>query len=226
MDIDGLDRLTRREAEILHLRCRGLKIEAIAAYLDPPITPRAVYFHLGNIYEKLGLAGVDGYERLRILNAQVCPRVSEAPTSALPAPADEAGFDQPTPAQPAEATVALVAYDEARALIPGHDGPGPTQEPVSPTEASQPVADERTFIPDGGRPMIDRRPRLKDGLLLLVGAVVGIVLALALALPRQILPARPISSPPAAVSSELSDEAALYAGRMARNPPRLPRPQP
>ena len=111
-DVDGLGQLTRREAEIIRLRCLGLKIETIAAQLDPPITARAVYFHLGNIYEKLGLAGVDGYERLRLLNAEVCPLVLGAPGRAARGAAEEANHDREASGQPAEASVALVIYDQ------------------------------------------------------------------------------------------------------------------
>jgi DNA-binding CsgD family transcriptional regulator len=47
--------MTSRETEVAHLVSRGLTSKEVAAELF--ITPKAVGYHLGNIYAKLGLSG-------------------------------------------------------------------------------------------------------------------------------------------------------------------------
>ncbi len=47
--------MTNRETEVAHLIGRGMTNAEIAAELF--ITPKAVEYHLGNIYAKLGLKG-------------------------------------------------------------------------------------------------------------------------------------------------------------------------
>jgi DNA-binding CsgD family transcriptional regulator len=62
-----LKTLKPRELEILRLTCAGLANRDIAERLS--ISGRAVLFHKGNIYQKLGLAELQQAHRLRELDA-------------------------------------------------------------------------------------------------------------------------------------------------------------
>lgn len=61
---DPLDRLTRREREVLALIAEGLSNDALAARLV--VAPRTIETHVGNIFAKLGIAE-DSQQHRRVL---------------------------------------------------------------------------------------------------------------------------------------------------------------
>lgn len=106
--IPMLRTLTEREAEVLKLRCQGLEWPEIARKLV--ISERTVYFHVGNIYEKLGLVELETRrKRDTALRGIFCPVLQELLRHEGPRfrkePQDE------LPRTPSEDTLALVMYD-------------------------------------------------------------------------------------------------------------------
>jgi DNA-binding CsgD family transcriptional regulator len=53
--LEGPESLTEREAHVAELAGSGMTNREIAEHLF--VTPRAVAFHLGNVYRKLGISG-------------------------------------------------------------------------------------------------------------------------------------------------------------------------
>jgi DNA-binding CsgD family transcriptional regulator len=73
-DIEAkLDSLTAGECRVLYFLCQGLPRKEIASRLF--ISERGVYYHIGNIYEKLGFQTLKRAERLHALEQVFCPLV-------------------------------------------------------------------------------------------------------------------------------------------------------
>jgi len=73
---DALRTLTKTEAKVLYLKCRGLKYEEIGGSLDYSI--EWVQLHMSNVYRKLGIdAAMHHTKRGEILKQVFCPALAE-----------------------------------------------------------------------------------------------------------------------------------------------------
>jgi DNA-binding CsgD family transcriptional regulator len=73
--VAGLNSLTPAECRVLFWVCQGLPRKRIAEKLF--VTERTVHFHVGNIYEKLGLVRLGRTERSHVLHQRYCPLLLE-----------------------------------------------------------------------------------------------------------------------------------------------------
>ena len=185
----GLDSLTVAECRVLYWRCQGLKCADVARKLF--ITERTVYFHLTNVYIKLGLEGASSSERQLALGQTYCPllqeRIQDPETDCQKARQSD---KEPVP-EPDEAVLALVLYDDQMGLVPvgstGDDG-----GPKPPTRVKP--ADIIVLPP---------KRRVPPVLWVVLGIVVGVVAVLVL---RQLPPQGErivyVTQPPAPTATE------------------------
>jgi DNA-binding CsgD family transcriptional regulator len=157
----ALRTLTVSECRVLYWRCKGLSCEEVAKKLV--VTERTVYFHLANIYGKLGLQDQDQYERLRILTQLYCPVLLEEVKN----PDTDCGKlrkpdEEPIPEPPRE-TLALVLIDDTKRLVPMQASPTALRPHGNPPQRSV------IIIP----PRQPRQAQQPWVLWLLVGIVLG-----------------------------------------------------
>jgi hypothetical protein len=155
--------LTRRQLQILQLRCQGKTLAEIAAAIDRE--ERTVKDHMGHIYEKLGLDHLRGTARDLEL-AEYCRALHGVPLEDL----SRAVEQEPEPEPASQRALVAVMEDEL------------------PLVRSQP-SDVNVWVPRVPAPEIEApRPRRLRGLVLAVaiaagGGVVGAVLAVTLLRP-------------------------------------------
>src|SRR5436853_4613061 len=111
-------RLTPTQLAILKLVCDGLNHIQIAQKLG--YQPVTITWHMGHIYEKLGIndKNMHWQYRLRILKKDVCPLL-EKPEVVFFIQKLDPVLD-PVPEKPSEEVLAMVRFDETR-LVNWHD---------------------------------------------------------------------------------------------------------
>ncbi len=101
--------LSKREREVLRLRCQRKKYIVIARELKPPIKEKSVGAHMHNICVKLGLDKIkDDEEKGRLLFEVICPALNKP----LPPPEPEIETDPPRLLPASPDLMAMVIRDD------------------------------------------------------------------------------------------------------------------
>jgi len=155
--IQQLATLSKRQREVLELRCDGTDYKTISRQLT--IGVPTVKYNMGRIYMKLGLHQLSSAERMKALMEIYCPALKE---EALPvAPQEEAGQ------APVLGSVAEMVENDEKALVPWNPGTLMAHQPPL-----IPVRDPHGRSASGSRRML----LLGGG-----GCVIGIIVLLLLA---------------------------------------------
>ena len=162
--VQMIAKLTQREAEVLKLRCQGLEWPEVARRLV--VSERTVYFHVANIYEKLGLVTLETRrKRDTALRDIFCPVLQQL-FREDGFPSRWAQRDDPNPKPPNEDTLALVMYD---AMWPAVEA----ERAVVPWEQAA-----HHKITEGVKKLLLMPPKKSISLGILLGLLIGLMVSI------------------------------------------------
>lgn len=157
-------KLTQREAEVLKLRCQGLEWPEVAKRLV--VSERTVYFHVANIYEKLGLVELETRRKRDTALRQIfCPILQQL-FREDGSPSRWAQKDDPNPKPPSEDTLALVMYDAMWPAVEAERAVVPLEQVV------------RQKASRGVEKLLRMPPKKSISLGILLGLLIGLMVSL------------------------------------------------